>query len=140
MKIPDLKKIEIDWDSNPSILLSEEDHLLRRFGFMEWISLEPDNKKLFRIRGEADEIMIAMRGEVQAHAIDVRLGSPTYGAEEQVILSRTKGGGLLLPFGIAYGVSAPQSAQALRISTHTNDSHAADRRLTAVEIESLLNA
>ena len=113
-------------DGRTSIpLLSFDDHLLRRFGFAESISLEPGYRSEMKVREVADEIWVCIRGKVQFRWWDLRQNSPTHNAKFEL---KIDGPTLILaPFGVALGVETfTESAHLIRFSTHPEGSHEGD--------------
>jgi hypothetical protein len=102
-------------------LLAFDDHLLRRFGRMEWIHLQPESRSQPFLRQVADEIWIVLSGGVDAYWHDRRLDSPTLGVHEHRYLDANSF--LLLPFGIAFGCQTGHGESTLlRVMTHDPDS------------------
>lgn len=97
--------------------LAYDDHLLRRFGALEVIRLNPGSRLEPVLREEADEVWVLLEGTVDCVIRDLREGSPTSGKGFERTLTRTSQ--LFLPFGVAFGVSAGDTgAVLLRIATH----------------------
>ena len=102
-------------------LLKFGDHLLRRFGRMDWIHLQPEASIQPFLRQEADEIWIVIRGEIEAHWHDQRPNSPSLGVREERLVDTNSL--MLLPFGIAFGCrTGPAECKLLRVMTHDPDS------------------
>jgi hypothetical protein len=109
-------------------ILRDTDHLLRRFGVLETLSLEPGASPLFHLRAEADQILAPLDGAVDLSLIDMRAESPSHGVRGEVTLSAANPHGLLLPFGVACRMVSADGARLLRLSTHSA-AHAGDRDL-----------
>ena len=107
-------------------LLSFDDHLLRRFGLLELVRKDPQDRVELRLRAVADEIWFMLEGQVQCTARDLRQGSPSEGEEMQLKLSDPTR--IMVPFGVAFGWTAiGSSALMLRCSTHEEGEHPDDR-------------
>lgn len=97
--------------------LSYNDHLLRRFGLLEVIRLNPGSRFEPILREEADEVWVLVEGTAECVFRDLRDGSPTSGTVIERTLTRTSQ--VFLPFGVAFGLSAGDSgAVLLRVATH----------------------
>jgi hypothetical protein len=97
-------------------ILSFEDHLLRRFGSVQLVRLEPG--ETFRgLRASADEVWALIEGGAEFHLEDTRPISPTLGVLQLVITEGPTR--LLVPFGVRLQVRPRPRAVLLRIMTHT---------------------
>lgn len=115
-------------------ILSEDDHLLRRFGATEIIHLKSNSKSKMRLRVMADEIWALLEGQVHFTWHDLRLTSPSHGCWHQ--LSCKEPTLVLVPFGVAFGQQTEESpALLLRIMTHLDDGHEGDREISWEEGE-----
>jgi hypothetical protein len=110
------------------IILREQDHLLRRFGVLETLSLEPGASTPFNLRAEADQILAPLDGAVDLSLIDMRVESPSHDTRLEIKLSAADSYGLLLPFGVACRMFSADGTRLLRLSTHSA-AHAGDRDL-----------
>jgi dTDP-4-dehydrorhamnose 3,5-epimerase-like enzyme len=107
-------------------LLSFDDHMLRRFGQLDWLRRAPGELLELTLRAVADEIWILTEGEATCLCRDMRSGSPSEGQELKLELSAPAR--LLIPFGVAFGWQATGStACMIRCSTHQDDDHPEDR-------------
>ncbi len=102
-------------------LLSDSDHLLRRFGQLEFFSLKEKQFSSFEAREEADEICFVLHGELAVSMTDLREDSPSYKVEIEIALSAEEPKGLLIPFGVAYSLSTSAGADLLRVSSHQQE-------------------
>lgn len=132
--ITDMHLFPIERSEERLLLLRDGDHLLRRFGQMDLVSLEVAASTRFSLRVEADEIWIILEGEARAHLVDRRAGSPSVGTEVQFVLSALEPQGVLIPFGVAHSFSSKEGARLLRISTHPDGEHPEDTHFDAGEI------
>lgn len=107
-------------------LLSDSDHLLRRFGQLEFFSLTEKQSSSFEAREEADEICFVLEGKLAVNMTDLREDSPSYKMEIEIALSAEEPQGLLIPFGVAYSLSTSVGADLLRVSTHQQELAQAD--------------
>jgi hypothetical protein len=128
LPISDMHLFPLSREDGRFIILREQDHLLRRFGLLETLSLEPGTKTLFKLRAEADQILAPLDGAVDLSLIDMRVESPSHGARLEVTLSAADPHGLLLPFGVACLLLSADGARLLRLGTHSAV-HAGDRDL-----------
>ena len=99
-------------------LLADSDHLLRRFGQLEFISLKEKQAISFDPNEEADDIYFTLRGAVRAVLSDLRKESPSYKIDYEIGLNANKPQGLLIPFGVAHSFSTSVGADLLKVSTH----------------------
>lgn len=111
------------------MLLKHEDHLLRRFGVLEVVRLEPRSSTPFMVREIADEVWSLLEGRVEFVWKDLRTGSPTW--ENLHRHSTSEPTLVLVPFGVAFGVrSARGSSTLVRLATHLDGEHAKDQLLS----------
>ena len=110
------------------IILRESDHLLRRFGVLETLSVDAGASTTFHLRAEADQVLTPLDGRVELSLVDLRPASPSHGARLEITLSAEDPHGLLLPFGVACRLASSTGARLLRLSTHSA-THAEDREL-----------
>lgn len=138
MNISALQQLSVDWGQGPATLLSETQHLLRRFGSIELMQIDKSAEEGYRVRGEADEILIPLKGAATLEALDLREGSPTQSNSMQIDLSQEKGSAALVPFGVAYRISVESPADILRVASHSEGTHGGDRLLSPAEVEAAL--
>jgi hypothetical protein len=106
-------------------LLSFDDHLLRRFGFVEKISFEKGYESEMKVREVADEVWVNVKGKIQFRWWDLREGSPTRGNQFELMMDEPSL--LLVPFGVAFGIkNSNQQADVIRFSTHPEGIHDGD--------------
>jgi hypothetical protein len=107
-------------------VLGYDDHLLRRFGYVETLRIEPMPVDSLQVRAVADEIWTLMEGKVRFLWKDLRSTSPTQGMSFEIIASEPTL--VLAPFGVAFGVEALEhQALLIRLATHTDGVHEKDR-------------
>jgi hypothetical protein len=129
LTIHDLYIREIDTipkDGMTSIpLLSFDDHLLRRFGFSESMTVEPGYRSEMKVREVADEIWVCMEGNVRFLWLDLRENSPSFNHSFEYLT--TKPTLVLVPFGVAFGFQTlDKMTQLIRFSTHMEGLHTGD--------------
>ncbi|MBX3047648.1 MAG: hypothetical protein KIT46_08520 [Anaerolineales bacterium] len=107
-------------------LLSNQQHLLRRFGQLDLLILAAGQAHNAGLRGEADRICFALDGRVDLQLEDRRPQSPSHGAAVSLTLDAAQPQGLLLPFGVACTLQAAGPARLLVLSTHS-EPHLADQ-------------
>ncbi len=117
-KIDDVILFPVKSDGIGNVIVGENDHLLRRFGQLELITLTEKQPKLSLFRKRADEIFFVLSGEVQVSGEDMRSKSPSFGAGMAWTLKAQDSLGLLIPFGVKIDFTAQQESQILRLSTH----------------------
>ncbi|MEX1071012.1 MAG: dTDP-4-dehydrorhamnose 3,5-epimerase family protein [Anaerolineales bacterium] len=115
-------------------LLSEEDHLLRRFGQLELLDLDASQETDFELRAEADRFLFAINGRARAQLLDLRTSSPSLGERVNISLDTENAQGLLLPFGVACALYAETDSRLIVLSTHSQ-SHPEDRLATPDELQ-----
>jgi hypothetical protein len=109
-------------------LLSFDDHLLRRFGFAEKISLAANHQGCMKVREVADEIWVCIEGKVQFHWWDCREDSPTKGQKFELMIEEPTL--VLVPFGVAFGIRTMDGpAHVIRFSTHQEGIHEGDKEV-----------
>ena len=70
-KISDLVVKDLDWRDGILTVIKENDHLLRRFGEMDVVTIEP-SRSLEVFRQQADEVWALLSGQVLFHLEDQR--------------------------------------------------------------------
>jgi hypothetical protein len=115
-------------DHQRMVLLRFQDHLLRRFGALELLQLEPHSTTHLQVRAVADEAWALVEGKVEFVWWDLRSGSPTADCTHRLTTSRPTL--VLAPFGVAFGVRAlERPCTLMRVSTHVEGEHDDDRTL-----------
>lgn len=133
LRIPDAHLFPLERRDGRLRILDEQDHLLRRFGALEAVALQPAQTLPFTLRAEADEIWVPLQGAADFALADLRPGSPSHGVGLELSLSADNPQGLLLPFGVACQVSSRTGAYLLRLSTHSA-AHPQDRQLEDADL------
>jgi hypothetical protein len=106
-------------------LLSFDDHLLRRFGFAESITFEPNHRSRMRVRSVADEVWACVNGRVLVRWHDLRNDSPTHDIHHEMIIEESTL--MLVPFGVGFGVQTYEdTVHMVRFSTHPEGFHEGD--------------
>jgi dTDP-4-dehydrorhamnose 3,5-epimerase len=109
--------------------LRDDDHLLRRFGQVEVMQMDPAAPPRCQLRAIADEAWALLSGSAEFRWRDFRAVSPTEGRRFSLQLREPTV--VLVPFGVGFGVQALQQGVLLvRISTHEDGTHPGDRILT----------
>lgn len=107
------------------LALSESDHLLRRFGQVQIIRINPDADVQMRLREVADEIWVLIDGRVEFIWQDLRKDSPSF--NRMFHLECVEPTLVLVPFGVAFGQRPlGKPATLLRLSTHVDGQHDGD--------------
>ena len=132
--IPDVYVHNLERRKGRLVILRETHHLLRRFGQVEYVTLNSGEEVPFVLQEVADEIWSVIAGEVSTTLVDKREGSPSEDVSMQLALSETQPQAVLIPFGVAYQFKALQDSQLIRISTHADGMHEADRVFSKDEI------
>lgn len=102
-----------------SVILRNDDHILRRFGALEVLRLSP-GKAFSVLRRGADEVWSLLEGTAEIRLEDRRGDSPTAGTLE--VHSLQVPSRLLIPFGVtAEGRAGASGALLLRLMTHNVD-------------------
>lgn len=108
--------------------LRDDDHLLRRFGQAEIISLRPGEVLELKVREVADEVWALFEGRVEFVWEDLRQGSPTLGCGHRMTTGQPTR--VLVPFGVRFTVLALDGpATLLRIATHADSARSGDHTL-----------
>lgn len=102
-------------------LLEYDDHLLRRFGYAEFIRGKPGLARHDPPREIADEVWVLLEGTVRFTLNDTRENSPTVDLDYSITSDRPIL--LLVPFGVAFGYEVQGEIEALliRLATHSPD-------------------
>ncbi len=136
--IPDVYVLDLEPIDGRLVLLRDKDHLLRRFGQVEYIKFEKGQEISFILRAVADEIWSVIGGEVTLTLVDKRDDSPSENKFLKIQLSASKSQSVLIPFGVAYRFEVIKKAQMLRVTTHTDDTHPEDQTFPVNEFDSFL--
>jgi mannose-6-phosphate isomerase-like protein (cupin superfamily) len=124
-EISDMVVKDLDWRNGILDILNEGDHLLRRFGEVEVVTIEPQGSvQVFR--QQADEIWALLSGHASFHLQDRRQDSPSQGAEVNLDISQDSPQAVLIPFGVLSKVTSNQGATLVRINTHQDESFPGD--------------
>lgn len=98
-------------------ILADHDHLLRRFGLCELVTLPVGQTTGLRVRAVADEVWALLEGTVDLAWHDLRSGSPTHGRWMRLTCSQPTL--MLVPFGVAFGARGlAERSSMLRLATH----------------------
>lgn len=124
--ISDMHVFALRREDGHLVLLSESDHLLRRFGQLEVIDLAAGTQSDFQLRGEADRFLFAIEGDCRVELIDLREASPTRGARASLALAAAAPQGVLVPFGVACRLQADAACRLVALATH-GQPHPGDR-------------
>lgn len=125
-KIPDIIVRDLEPGDRFLTILHEEDHLLRRFGQVDFVRLDPQDS-LGLCREQADEIWAVVSGEASFTLTDKREESP--GLEEQIELSLrgSRPQALLVPFGVQCRIYSENGASCVRLTTHHDGAEPDDK-------------
>lgn len=108
-----------------------DDHLLRRFGHVEFIRASDGSSDKSEIQEVADEVWALLEGKVSFSWKDKRKDSPTFDHEHHQTSSNPLL--LLVPFGVAFEYHVDEGeALLLRFSTHAPLDNPNDRPLKMV--------
>ena len=125
-EISDLALCDLDWREGILTILKESDHLLRRFGQVDVVTIESEGE--VRVyRQQADEFWTLLSGKVSLHLKDQRQDSPSQGAVVSLDLSQKAPQAVLIPFGVICTISSTLGATLLRICTHQDGTHPEDQ-------------
>lgn len=125
-----LKRLVPQQDSGLTawVPLRDDDHLLRRFGQVEVLRMDPDAGPLCRLRSVADETWALLVGSAEFRWRDSRAASPSNGKTFHLLLDEPTLA--LVPFGVGFGVRAIEEGTLLvRISSHEDGTHEGDQIL-----------
>ena len=126
LKISDMYVLDLAWQGQKLTIIKETDQLLRRFGQMDMIKLNPkDRVDVFR--SEADEIWAPMAGQADVRLEDQREESPSKGEIFHLEIISDDPKAILVPFGVNCTISSAEGATLLRIGTHEESTHPGDR-------------
>jgi hypothetical protein len=126
MLISDMVVLDLDWQGQKLTIIKETDQLLRRFGQMDMIKLNPKGRvEVFR--SVADEIWAPMLGRAAFQLEDQREESPSKGEIVQLEITADDPKAILVPFGVNCTIVSAEGATLLRIGTHGESTHPGDR-------------
>jgi dTDP-4-dehydrorhamnose 3,5-epimerase-like enzyme len=109
-------------------VLSDQDHLLRRFGQVQVIRKSPGRSETLCLREVADEVWALIEGQVEFAWHDLRQDSPSQGHRHNLHAETPTL--VLAPFGVAFGCRALKDpAFLIRLSTHAEGEHSGDREI-----------
>lgn len=92
--------------------------LLRRFGSLEALRIQPEETTMMRLRLVADEVYALLEGHILCAWLDKRAYSSSCACYVQSTVSEPTL--LLAPFGVAFGLQALEvPALVLRVATHS---------------------
>ena len=133
LSIPDVSVFRLQESERGVIVLRDEDHLLRRFGQFEIVTIEGDDS--YRLRAVADEIWAILEGEAKVELVDLREGSPSFANILELEFHSEEKQGVLVPFGVASRFRVESSAKLAKVSTHMDGEHPEDESLSVEEME-----
>jgi dTDP-4-dehydrorhamnose 3,5-epimerase-like enzyme len=119
-KISGVKLFELGWQASRLTVLNEDDHLLRRFGQLDLVNLEPGICLITHRKEGADEIWALVNGEAEVQLSDAREESPTFQLSMQISLSVDPPVAVLIPFGLSAEISSVHGGLLLRVSSHAD--------------------
>jgi hypothetical protein len=128
LSISDAYLIDLKAGQGAVTILKENDHLLRRFGQVDFIELSKGEQITVQ-RAVADEVWAVVGGEAAFDLEDQREQSPTNGVINTIKLAKSAPKALLVPFGVACKVSTEHGGRLVRISTHEDGTTAGDQTL-----------
>jgi len=130
MEIHDLVLHKISWNDYTQLtIVQKTDPLLRRFGQCDLVMLNL-NQSVEIYRKKADEIWAVGLGEVEFDLIDDRSDSPTYQAEDLVMIKGGMPTSVLIPFGVICRITGKaESSVLVRLTTHQDGTHQGDKTL-----------
>ena len=125
-EISDMVVMDLDWYKGSLTVIKEGDHLLRRFGAVNVVRIEPEGS-IQVYRQQADEIWAVLSGYVSLHLQDQRQDSPSQGTEVDLGISQDTPQAVLIPLGVLCKGSSTRGATLLRITTHQDGSQHGDQ-------------
>lgn len=131
--IADMLVFPLEQGAGKLQLLSNREHLLRRFGQLTLLELDPASTLPSSVRSEADRFYFVISGAASFALVDLREHSPSRGQHAVFLLTADSPQGLLVPFGVARAISATLRARLIELSTHSED-HPNDRILASDEL------
>lgn len=135
--INDLHLFQLKVSGESLVLLRDEDHLLRRFGQVEFRRFSEKQNSEFIIRAVADEIWSCIFGAIEFTLVDLRPASPSENIAKRLTLHTENPQGLLIPFGVAYSIQADENAQAIRVTTHVDGVHNDDKIIASEDLSEI---
>jgi hypothetical protein len=113
-----IKDVQISKRENSSVLLSEKQHLLRRFGAVHYDDLEEGETLSLPTDSEADEAWMLIRGIGILTLKDLREDSPSYDQSDELNMKESDSTSVLIPFGVNKYFQASAYCQIIRVVSH----------------------
>lgn len=132
LPIPDMHLLPLASTPQGVVLLSEHDHVLRRFGELSLEALAAGSQGAYSLRQQADRLLVVLDGACRLRLLDLREHSPSHGVHAELALEATQQA-VLVPFGVACSLAADAPARLLWLSTHSPQQDAA-RQLSAEDL------
>lgn len=126
VSISDVFCIGIERKGHVLTALAENNHLLRRFGQVDYVQLGGQGEGLEIYRQEADEVWVVVEGHARFSLLDRRKDSPTLNVQNIVDLSAEDPQALLVPFGVLCRVSTIMGGKFIRVTTHEDGMFSGD--------------
>jgi hypothetical protein len=123
--ITDMMLINLASNGHLLTVVSEHDPLLRRFGQVDVVNLDPAHPLTLQ-RKKADEVWTVLEGNALFTLVDRREDSPTFGGQVALTLEARKPQVVLVPFGIDCLIEAKKTSRLLRLTTHADDTDIQD--------------
>lgn len=99
-------------------IISEKDHVLRRFGAVRVNSLTTGEILELVVGDSADLILYTLSGKILLRLTDYRKQSPSSGVKISLEMSALNPQSVLIPFGVNTQVEAIDDVQIIVIATH----------------------
>ncbi len=117
-RISDIAVFDRIWKDGRLVVLSESDHLLRRFGqvCVQRFNAGETTKEALNI--SEDEIWTLISGSGKLRMIDVRDGSPSFKEIVEIKMSEEHPGSILIPFGLKFSFIAETDVEIIQVRTH----------------------
>jgi dTDP-4-dehydrorhamnose 3,5-epimerase-like enzyme len=112
---------DLGWKDNRLVALQENDHILRRFGQIDVVKLEPGKSLETLRKAGADEVWALISGEAILQMADQRHESPTLDQTVEITLNGNSPQAVLIPFGVLAHITGQSAGSLLRLTTHADE-------------------
>lgn len=118
LKISDIAVFDRIWEDGRLVVLSEGDHLLRRFGQVCVQKFKAGEATKEALNNSEDEIWTLISGRGKLRMIDVREGSPSFNEIVEIEMNEDHPVSILIPFGLKFFFIAEIEAEIIQVRTH----------------------
>lgn len=130
--------IDLSWKEGRLKAVSENDHILRRFGQIDLVQLTDGEAIAVHRKRGADEVWVLVQGLAELVLVDRREESPSFQTSKQINLQGVDPQAVLIPFGVAAELRPRSNGLLLRVSSHAETEFEEDLVFGSTDQVSLL--